>query len=94
MVNGLVGLHGPILVHLSNLELVATFEGPKFAFPKHVEDCTLSVLLQKLVIFLEFFSSGLCVKCCLDAMNVGTARIWACWRKIQPKVQVAKEEQV
>jgi hypothetical protein len=94
VVDALVGQHGPILVYLSNLELVATFEGPKFAFPKHVEGCTLSPLLQKLVVFLEFFPSGLCVKCGLDAMNVGTACIWACWRGIQPKVQVPKEEQV
>jgi hypothetical protein len=88
------GLHEPILVYLSNLELIATFEGPKFALPKAVEDCMFPPLLQKLVKFLELFSSGLCVKCSLDAMNVGTASIWACWWDFKPKVQVSQEEQV
>jgi hypothetical protein len=88
------GLHGPILVYLSNLELVATFEGPKFAFPERVEDGRFSPLLQKLVEFLEFFSSSLCVKCSLDAVGVDMASVWACWWDRQPKVEVTQEEQV
>jgi hypothetical protein len=41
--------HEPILVYLSDLELIATFEGPKIALPKSVEDCKFPLLLQKLV---------------------------------------------
>jgi hypothetical protein len=90
----LTGLHKPILVYLSDLELIATFEGPKFPLPKAVEDRMFPLLLQKLVKFLEFFSSGLCVKCSLDTVNVGTASIWARWWEFKPKVQVSQEEQV
>ena len=92
--NALTGRHIPILVYLSNFELVATFEGPKFAFLEHVENSTFSPLLQKLVKFLEFFSSGMCVKCSFDALNVDATGIWACWWDRQPKVQVTQEEQV
>jgi hypothetical protein len=90
----LSGLHEPILVYLSNIVLVGTFEGPKFGLPKAMEDCIFPPLLQKLVEFLKFFSSGLCVKCCLDALNVGTASKRAGWWEIKPKVQVAEEEQM
>jgi hypothetical protein len=88
------GLYEPILVYLSDLELIATFEGPKFAFPEAVEDCMFPSLLQKLVKFFKFFSSGLSVECSLDTVNVGTASIWACWWEIKSKVQVSQEEQV
>lgn len=94
MASALTGLHGPILVYLSNLELVATFECPEFAFPEHVKDSRFSPLLQKLVEFLEFFSSSLCVKCSLDAVGVDRTSIGACWWDRQPKVQVTQEEQV
>ena len=94
MASALTGLHRPILVYFSNLELVATFEGPKFAFPEHVEDGRFSPLLQKLVKFLEFFSSGLCIKCSLDVVGVDRTSIGACWWDRKPKVQVTQEEQV
>jgi hypothetical protein len=51
-------------------------------------------LLQKLVKFLELFSSRLCVECSLDTVSVDTASIWACWWEIKSKVQVSQEEQV
>jgi hypothetical protein len=83
------GLHKPILVYLSNVVLVGTFEGPKLGLSKAIEDCIFPPLLQKLVEFLEFFSSRLCVKCSLDTVNVGTASKRAGWWEIKPKVQVA-----
>lgn len=92
MPSAFTGPHEPILIHLSNLEFVATFEGPKFALPKPVEDSTFPPLLQKLVKFLEFFSSRLCVERSLEAMNVGRTSIWACRRGSKPKVQVAQEK--
>jgi hypothetical protein len=57
-----------------------------------MEDGTFPALLQKLVIFLEFLSSGLCVKSSFDTVNVGTAGIRACWRRRKPKVEVAQKE--
>ena len=90
----LTGPHEPILVYLPNLELIATFEGPKFALPKAVKYRMFPPLPQELVKFLEFFSSGLCVKCCLDTINVGAPSIWACRWEIKPKVQISQEEQV
>jgi len=57
-----------------------------------MEDCIFPPLLQKLVEFLELFSSRLCVKCSLNTVNVGTASKRAGWWEIKPKVQVAQEE--
>ncbi|SRR6266403_3436700 len=48
----LTGLHEPVLVYLSDLELVGTFKVPKIALPKAVENCMFHPLLQKLVKFL------------------------------------------
>jgi hypothetical protein len=38
--------HEPILVNLSDLEFVAAFKRPKFAFPKTLEHCAFPPLLQ------------------------------------------------
>jgi hypothetical protein len=90
----LTGLHEPILVYISNIVLVGTLEGPKFGLLKAMEDRIFPPLLQKLIEFLEFFSSRLCVECSLDTVNVVTASKRAGWWEIKPKVQVSQEEQM
>jgi hypothetical protein len=59
-----------------------------------MKDCIFPPLLQKLVKFLEFFSSRLCIKCGLDTVTVGTAGKRAGWWEVKPKIQVAQEEQM